>query len=81
MQAAVSVHSCQPPCCDGMVPSAAGRRHLQRAVYTMPYNALSMGMKTPLVTLTLTFKLVRARDQTCLLCEFGANTFSRSQDI
>jgi len=45
----------------------------------MPYNALSMGMKTPLVTLT--FKLVRARDQTCLLCEFGANTFSRSQGI
>jgi len=31
--------------------------------------------------LTLTFKLVRARDQTCLLCEFGANQFSGSPDI
>jgi len=29
---------------------------------------------------TLTFKLVRARDQTCLQCEFGANTFSSSGD-
>jgi len=31
--------------------------------------------------LTLTFKLVRARDQICLPCEFGANPFSGSQDI
>jgi len=29
--------------------------------------------------LTLTFKLVRARDQTRLQCEFGANSFSGSQ--
>jgi len=30
--------------------------------------------------MTLTFKLIRARDQTHL-CEFGANPFSGSQDI
>ena len=30
---------------------------------------------------TLTFKLVRARNQSCLPCEFGANPFSGSQDI
>jgi len=33
-----------------------------------------------MVTLTLTFKLVRARDQTRLPCEFGANPFSSSRD-
>jgi len=31
--------------------------------------------------MTLTFKLVRARDQTHLACEFGANPFSGSGDI
>jgi len=31
--------------------------------------------------LTLTFKLVQARDQTHFPCEFGANSFSRSADI
>ena len=31
--------------------------------------------------LTLTFKFVRARDQTRLRCKFGANLFSRSRDI
>ena len=31
--------------------------------------------------LTLTFKLVAARDQTRLPCEFGANPFSHSRDI
>jgi len=31
--------------------------------------------------LTLTFKLVRARDQTRLSCELGANPFSSSRDI
>jgi len=31
--------------------------------------------------LTLAFKLVRARDQTCLPCELGANSFSGSRDI
>jgi len=34
-----------------------------------------------LVTLTLTFKLVRARDQTRVPYEFGANPFSGSGDI
>jgi len=36
-----------------------------------------------LVTLTfdLTFRLVRVRDQTCLLCEFSTNPFSCSVDI
>jgi len=48
-QAAVSVHSRHPvtPDCDGMVPPAAGGRHLQRTAYTTLYNALSMGRKTP----------------------------------
>jgi len=31
--------------------------------------------------MTLTFKLVRASDQTHLPCEFGANLFSGSRDI
>jgi len=40
------------PGCDGMVPSPGGWRHLQcteymRTEYAMPYNALSMGMKSP----------------------------------
>jgi len=34
-----------------------------------------------LMLLTLTFKLVRARDQTRLSCELGANPFSSSRDI
>ena len=34
-----------------------------------------------MVTLTLTFRLIQARDQTRLPCEFGANPFSGSQDI
>jgi len=33
------------------------------------------------VLVTLTFKLVCARDQTCLPCEFGANLFSGFRDI
>jgi len=34
-----------------------------------------------LTFLTLTFKLVRARDQTRFSCEFGANPFNGSGDI
>jgi len=69
---------CTPitPSSDGMVPSAV-RRYLQRA----RYNAFSMGRKSVPVTLTLTFKLIRARDQTLLPCDFGANPFSGSGDI
>jgi len=54
-QAAVSVHVRHPVSsgCDGMVPSAAGCRHLQRSAYATPYNALSMGRKTPCVDLDL----------------------------
>jgi len=41
--------------------------------------------KTPhffsVVALTLIFKLIRARDPTRLLCEFGTNPFSGSRDI
>ena len=51
-----------------MVPSAAAWRYLHRA----RYNAFSMGKKFCLWwpwPLTLTFKLVRARDQTRLHCE------------
>ena len=34
-----------------------------------------------LLLLTLTFILVRERDQTCLPCEFGANRFGGSRDV
>jgi len=34
-----------------------------------------------LLSLTLAFKRVRARDQTHLPCEFGSNPFSGSRDI
>jgi len=34
-----------------------------------------------LVTLTLTFKLIQARDQTSLPCEFGTNSFSSARHI
>jgi len=59
-----AVHSHQS-CSDGMVPSAAAWRYLQRA----RYNAFSVGRKfvprdLDLWPLTLAFKLVRARDQT-----------------
>jgi len=54
-----------------------------------PYSALSNGDDSAVFPvcprwpwpLTLTFKLVRARDQTRLPCEFGAKTFSSSQNI
>jgi len=38
----------------------------------------SKGLKN---AVTLTFKLVRAMDQTGLPCEFGSNPFSGSRDI
>jgi len=65
-----------------MVPSAAAWRHLQRP----RYNAFSISRKCvlgdlDLWPLTLTFKLVQAKDQTRLPCESGANPFSNSRDI
>jgi len=46
------------------------------------YAARRKGRDMPFLSLvTLTFKLVQARDQTCLPCEFGANPFSSSRDI
>ena len=42
------------------------------------HNVLCPWLSGPL---TLTFKLVRARDQTRLPCEFGANPLSGSRDI
>jgi len=63
---------------------------LQRIAYVMPHNALLMEMTQQifrfflsLVTLplTLTFKIVWARDQSCLPFKFGTNPFSRSRDI
>jgi len=46
-----------------------------------PKNAVYVPGDLDLWPLTLTFKLVRARDQTCLPCEYGANPFSGSRDI
>jgi len=65
-----------------MVPSGAAWRYLQRT----RYNAFSTGRKfvpgdLDLRPLTVTFKLVRASDQTRLPCEFGTNPFSGSRDI
>jgi len=69
------------------VLSAAAWHHLQR-VWSIPL--LSGGVwgwrcwqctVHFLSLVTLTFKLVWARDQTCLPCEFGANPFSHSWDI
>jgi len=49
----------------------------------MPKNAVFVPRDLHIWPLTLTFKLVRARDhhQTRLPCEFGANPFSGSRDI
>jgi len=44
-------------------------------------NAVFVPGDLGLSSLTLTFKLVRARDQTRLACKFGANTFSGFWDI
>ena len=68
------------PGSDRMVTSAAEWRYWQQA----RYNAFLMGRKFvpgDLWPLTLTFKLVRARHQTLLPSEFGANPFSRSGHI
>jgi len=46
-----------------------------------PKNVVFVPGDLDLWPLTLTFKLVRARDQTHLPCEFGANPFSVSRDI
>jgi len=67
---------------NGMVPSAADWLYFQPA----RYSAFSVGKKfvpgdLDLWPLTLTFKLLRARDQTSLPCEFGANQFTGSRDI
>jgi len=74
------------PSSDGMVPSAAEWRYLQRAL-SIP--SLPGGDESAQCIfcpwwpwpLTLTFKFVQARDQACLPCEFGANPFSGSRDI
>jgi len=77
-----------------MVPSAAEWRSLQRARYNAScsrtdhsfaaggmHNACFVRSDLDLWPLTLTFKLVRAKDRTRLPCEFGANPFSGSRDI
>ena len=47
-----------------------------------PHATTERAKKCRFLTLvTLTFKLVQRRDQTCLLCEFGTNPFSGSRDI
>jgi len=83
-QAAVSVYCRHPitPACDAMVSSATAC-----SVRHTPYYTLSMGMTQQFFCpwwpwpWPLTFKPVPARDQTRLLCKFGANPFSRSGDI
>jgi len=70
---------------DGMMLSGAAARCLQRAhtIRTLQgvTGALSAFYSLLTLTWTLTFRLIRARDQERLHCEFGANTFSGSQDI
>ena len=74
------------PGSDGMVPSAAAWCCLQRAC-SIPSLPGGDGSAQHVFCpwwpwpLTLAFKLVRASDQTCLPCEFGANPFSGSRDI
>ena len=87
-QAAVSVYSRHP-----VTPPAATewcRLMLDDVICSVRRTRrLTMGMTQQfsrfcpwcLWHLTLTFKLVRARLQTRLLCKFGANPFSRFRDI
>jgi len=71
-----------------MVPSATKRRHLQPAP-SIPSLPKGHGSEQRVfcpwwlwpLTFDLTFKVVRARDKIRLPCEFGANRFSRAQDI
>jgi len=74
-----------PPKCDTMLLSATAC-----SIRCKPCYALSMGMTPHFFVffcpwwpwpLTLTFRLVRARDQTRLTCKFGTNPFSRSRYI
>jgi len=47
-----------------------------------PHTGRRKGRKMPLfVLVTMTFKLVQARDQRDVPCEFGTNLFSSFQDI
>jgi len=71
---------------DGMTPSAADARCLQRAdtMHTLPGVTgmlsaffLPRDLDLDFCPLTFTFKLIRARDRTRLPCEFGANPFPR----
>jgi len=70
---------CTPvtPDSDGMVPSAVAWRYLRRA----RYNAISVGSNFVPGDSDFWPWLVRARDQTRLPCEFGANPFSGSRYI
>jgi len=47
-----------------------------------PHTGRRKGRKMPFLSLvTLNFKLIKARDQTRLLCDYGAKLFSSSWDI
>jgi len=75
-----------PPGSDRIVLSTAAWRHLQwvRSIPSLSGGDGSAGrIFCPWLPWpsTLLFKVVRARDQTCLPCEFGANPFSHSWDI
>ena len=73
-----------PPGSDGMGPSAAAWRYLQRARSipspSGPDDGCEECVFCPWWSLTLTFRL-QVMDQTRLPCEFGANLFSGSRDI
>jgi len=79
-------HPVMPPGCNRMVPSAALQRMAYGARLTMH---CQLGMTQKLSSfcpwwpwpLTLTFKLIWARGQTCLPCEFGTNPFSSSRYV
>jgi len=55
---------------------------IKKKLEAKPYAGHRKGLKMPFLSLvTLTFKLIQARDQIHLPCEFGANPFSGLGDI
>jgi len=75
MQAAMSVHS------HHSATATERSRLLPRDVICSEHITMHFQWGGNLSPVTLTFKLVRARDQTCLACEYGTNPFSSSGDI
>jgi len=67
-----------PPRSDGMSRPLLHDIICNERVLFRPCRGWSECTARFLILVTLTFKLVRARDHTHLHCEFGANPFSRS---